>query len=81
MNQWLNLMGKKVDNPFIIFLNCSEETMLARLSKRAETSGRSDDNIEVIKKRFRTYNEETMPVIKHFAKDEKVVEVSSENSV
>jgi len=33
--------------------------MLQRLLKRGETSGRSDDNIESIKKRFKTYNDET----------------------
>ena len=74
-------MGEKVNTPFIIFLNCSEETMLQRLTKRAETSGRSDDNIESIKKRFKTYNDETMPVIKHFGKDDRVVEASSEESI
>ena len=55
--------------------------MLQRLSKRAETSGRSDDNIESIKKRFKTYNDETLPVIKHFGKDDRVVEVSAENTI
>jgi UMP-CMP kinase len=74
-------MGSKVDTPFIVFLNCPEETMLQRLTKRGETSGRSDDNIESIKKRFKTYNEETMPVIKFFEKDERVIEVNAEGSI
>jgi UMP-CMP kinase len=30
--------------------------MLQRLLNRGKTSGRIDDNVEVIKKRFETYN-------------------------
>ena len=40
--------------------------MEGRILKRSETSGRSDDNIEAIKKRFVTYSNETMPVIDEF---------------
>ena len=61
--QWNKLMGEKVETPFLIFLDCSEEVMLQRLLKRGETSLRSDDNVESIKKRFVTYNQETRPVI------------------
>lgn len=28
--------------------------------------GRSDDNIETIRKRFKVFNEQTLPVIKHY---------------
>lgn len=38
-----------------LFLQCTEEVMLKRLLHRGETSGRTDDNVESIKKRFRTY--------------------------
>lgn len=36
----------------VLFYTTDEETMLKRLLKRGETSGRDDDNIESIKKRF-----------------------------
>jgi len=36
----------------VLFFTTDEETMLKRLLKRAESSGRDDDNIETIKKRF-----------------------------
>jgi len=48
-------MDEKVDVPFILHLECSEKVMEERLLKRGETSGRSDDNIESIRKRFVTY--------------------------
>jgi UMP-CMP kinase len=46
--------------------------MLERLLKRGETSGREDDNIETIKKRFKTFLETSMPVVEHFKKQGKV---------
>jgi hypothetical protein len=50
--------------------------MLARLLERGKTSGREDDNVESIKKRFRTYTNDTMPVIEYYASQDKVAEVS-----
>ena len=81
LNTWEKLMGDKVEVPFILHLVCSEEVMLSRLLKRGETSGRSDDNIESIKKRFRTYNEETMEIITHFDGLKKNRDVNSEREV
>ncbi len=52
---WNAIMGDIVDFKFILFFDCSEETMTKRVMKRAQGSGRSDDNIESLKKRFRTY--------------------------
>ena len=51
---------------FILYYECGEEELEKRLLKRGETSGRSDDNIESIKKRFKTFIETSYPVIKHF---------------
>ena len=48
---------------------------MKRLLERGKTSGREDDNEESIKKRFRTYRETTMPVLEHYNKLGKVVEV------
>lgn len=38
-----------------------------RLLERGKSSGRSDDNIEVIEKRLLTYEEQTRPVINKFS--------------
>lgn len=51
---------------FLLFLDCPQEIMLERLLERGKTSGRNDDNIESIKKRFLTYEESTRPIIEHF---------------
>jgi UMP-CMP kinase len=62
---------------FTLFFDCPEETMRERLLNRGKTSGRSDDNEESIKKRFVTFEQTSMPVIEYFAKEGKVVKVSS----
>ncbi|OOF93686.1 hypothetical protein ASPCADRAFT_398166 [Aspergillus carbonarius ITEM 5010] len=64
-----------------LFLDCPEEVMEARLLKRGETSGRDDDNAESIRKRFRTFVETSMPVVKAFEEQNKVVSVTATGSV
>jgi len=65
----------------VIYYKTTEEVMLSRLLERGKTSGREDDNVESIKKRFRTYETDTMPVIKHYSAQDKVAEVDSSGSV
>lgn len=60
-----------------LFLSCPEDVMLDRLLKRGETSGRDDDNIESIKKRFRVFEETSMPVVNYYEKMGKVMSVSA----
>ncbi|CAH1761613.1 21597_t:CDS:2 [Entrophospora sp. SA101] len=60
----------------VLFFDCPEEVMLERLLKRAETSGRVDDNIDSIKKRFKTFVETSYPVVEHYKTLNKVYSVS-----
>ncbi|GAN05802.1 bifunctional uridylate/adenylate kinase [Mucor ambiguus] len=70
-----------VESKFVLYFTCSEETLLERLLKRGETSGRVDDNIESIKKRFRVFKETSFPVIEAFEKKNKVRQINSEQTV
>ncbi|CBX97115.1 similar to UMP-CMP kinase [Plenodomus lingam JN3] len=65
---------------FTLFFDCSEAVMEKRLLHRGETSGRADDNLESIKKRFRTFVETSMPVVKEFESQGRVVKVNAERS-
>lgn len=47
----------------LLYIDAKAETMVKRLVKRGETSGRSDDNEETIKKRLDLYYKATEPVI------------------
>ena len=75
------MMGEKVETPFIINLECSEKVMTERILERGKSSGRTDDNLESILKRFRVYNEETSQVINYFKGFNKLVQVNSEGQV
>lgn len=55
--------------------------MEKRLLNRGLTSGRSDDNIESIKKRFKTFVDTSMPVVEMFEKQGKVVRVPCDQPV
>ncbi|KAI0303452.1 UMP-CMP kinase [Multifurca ochricompacta] len=81
MDQALKFEEDVCLSSLVLFFTTDEETMLKRLLKRGETSGRDDDNIESIKKRFVTYRETTMPVIEHYEKLGKVAEIDSSSPV
>ncbi len=61
----------------VLFYDCPEKVMEGRLLERGKTSGRADDNAESIRKRFRTFVETSMPVVRHYEAEGKVVKVDS----
>ena len=61
-----------------LFLDVPEDVMHDRLINRGKTSGRSDDNEESIKKRFKTFIETSMPVVEYFEHQGKVIRVSAD---
>lgn len=66
------------DCDFVLFFDCPEEVMTERLLGRNE--GRTDDNIDTIKKRFKTFRESSMPVINYYDSLNKVCSVNSDQS-
>ena len=62
----------------VLFYECSEEEMERRLLDRGKTSGRADDNIETIKKRFKTFVELSKPVVEEYEKQGKAFKISAE---
>ncbi|KPP71566.1 adenylate kinase isoenzyme 5-like, partial [Scleropages formosus] len=55
---------KKIGPPdLLLYIDAKAETMLQRLVKRGETSGRADDNEGTIRKRLDLYYKATEPVI------------------
>ena len=53
----------------IFYIECPEDECKNRIIERSKTSGRSDDNLETLAKRFVTFNEITLPVIQNFEKN------------
>ncbi|KAK5990367.1 UMP-CMP kinase [Cladobotryum mycophilum] len=61
----------------VLFFDCPENVMEERLLERGKTSGRSDDNAESIRKRFRTFIETSMPVVNYYEGQGKVIKVDA----
>ncbi|KAK9728793.1 hypothetical protein K7432_000819 [Basidiobolus ranarum] len=66
---------------FVLFFDCPHDVLTKRLLKRGETSGRADDNEETIKKRINTFVEASMPVVEHYAKDNRVRKINGDASI
>lgn len=64
----------------VLALEVSEEELVRRLVNRGKTSGRSDDNEEVIRARIVEYENKTAIVADHYSKMDKVVNVNGEGS-
>ena len=62
------LNKRKQEVSAVIGLEVPEDELTARLIKRGEISGRSDDNEETIKKRIRVYHENTEPLTAYYKK-------------
>lgn len=77
MDQAVKFEETVVPAAFVLFFDAPEEVMMKRLMKRGETSGRADDNIESIKKRFRTFVETSMPVVDKFEQEGRVVRIEA----
>lgn len=72
---------KKTSIAKVLALEVSEEELVRRILKRGETSGRSDDTEEVIRKRFYVYKNETSSVGEHYKALGKFETVKGEGSV
>jgi UMP-CMP kinase len=55
--------------------------MIERILERAKTSGRSDDNLESLKKRFDTFNKESLPIVEYFEKRGKLRRIDALKSI
>ena len=69
---WTRIMGEDVDVVYCLHFDCNEEELTNRIMARAASSGRSDDNPETLKKRFKQFDDEGMPIIKIFEEQNKV---------
>ncbi|CAH8575598.1 unnamed protein product [Dicrocoelium dendriticum] len=65
----------------VVTFDVDEKIMVQRLLKRGETSGRVDDNEETIKKRLRTFNESTKPVIDYYEKQNKLIRIEASGTI
>ena len=60
---WVSCMTKQASVLGALVYDCPMEELERRILSRAETSGRSDDNLISARKRFDTFRRETKPVV------------------
>uniref|UniRef100_A0A8C4T0L1 Adenylate kinase 1 n=1 Tax=Erpetoichthys calabaricus TaxID=27687 RepID=A0A8C4T0L1_ERPCA len=73
---------KKIGPPtLLLYVDAGANTMVKRLMKRGETSGRVDDNEETIKLRLDTYYKATEPVIAFYEGRGIVRKINAEGTV
>ena len=80
---WNRLLKEDVDVKFVLFLDCTEENMIRRIQSRGEADGanrRSDDNLDVLKKRFAVFREQSLPIVELFEKSNQVKRIDSNQS-
>ena len=81
LDHWTRIIGDSVEVPFVVFFDANEDTMIERILERAKTSGRSDDNMESLKKRFATFKAESVPIVEFFEKKGKVRKIDALHSI
>lgn len=69
------LEKKGIPVSMVISLEVEQDELRKRIIGRSRDSGRSDDSEEVMKQRFRTYREETLPLKDYFRESGRLVEV------
>ena len=65
---WKEVFGDGYTLVTSIILDGDEEELVKRLTERGKTSGRIDDNIETIRKRFKTHYAESEPIVAELKK-------------
>ena len=69
----------KIEPSFVLYFDCSEEEMERRLLGRNE--GREDDNVETIRKRFKVFQESSLPVIEYYNSKGKVRKIDARRPI
>jgi len=65
----------------VVQLDADTDEVVARLVKRAAEQGRADDTDEVIRHRLSVYEQQTAPLIQHFAQRDLLVKVDGLGAV
>ncbi|KAH7295981.1 hypothetical protein KP509_26G002000 [Ceratopteris richardii] len=63
-----------IEPEFVIFFDCPQEELEKRLINRNQ--GRVDDNIDTIRKRFKVFEESTLPVVQYYERKQKLQKIN-----
>jgi len=72
---------KNTQIELVLALDVPEKELISRLVGRGASSGRSDDNEEVITKRIKEYHSKTEPVASYYNAQDKLERVKGDHSI
>ena len=75
----LSRSNQKID--FIFFLNVNKDTIIKRIERRKVLEKRSDDDLNIILKRYDTYMETTSPVLDFYSKNSNFYEIDGSEKI
>lgn len=81
LDGWIKYIGSYAQVHLCLFLNCSDDNMIKRCIDRGLVSGRVDDNINTLRKRFETHKNDSMPVIKLFLNADRCIFVDANKNI
>ena len=73
LDLYLKNSDQKID--FIFFLNVDKKNIIERIQKRKILEKRSDDELDIILKRYDTYMDTTKPVLEYYSKNSNFKEI------
>ena len=76
---FFEVMGNDVKVLCTLFLTCPEDVCIERIQKRG--GGRVDDNVETVKKRFKSLKEETIPTVEKLKDYGPVYEIKANQTI
>lgn len=82
VQQGIDFENEIQPSTLVIYFDVTDEkTLIERLLKRSQTSGRADDNMETISKRLQTFKAATAPVVDHYKNSGKLARIEANGTV
>jgi adenylate kinase len=80
---FLESLLEEIDQPFecVVNLDVPDEVIVARLVRRGEEEGRTDDTEETIRNRLNVYRERTEPLIDFYRHRQKLVSIDGNQPI
>jgi adenylate kinase len=75
----LEEIGQPLDA--VVFMNCPDDIVINRLTKRAEIEGRADDNADAVKVRLDVYKKQTYPLVDYYKEHDLLKEINGQGSI
>jgi adenylate kinase len=79
LDEMLDEIGKPID--VVLELRVPHRVAIERMLKRALEEGRADDTPEAIEKRLSIYDEQTLPVVDHYAPTGSLIAIHGEKPI